>query len=280
MNFGKTFTNPHEPLLLPEVIEDNVELLNALSSNQSFQIHSGTTAWSKASLKNFFPRGEKNPIRYYSEKFDAVELNAFYYRIFPRDMIYRWVENTVEDFHFYPKVPRMLSGVDNFMKYERRWEDCLLAFRAFGNKLGGCLLQLSPSFGIEKMKGLEQFLLFWPEDLPLAIEFRNKALFQSDQALSDIRQLLSDHGIVWVITDTPGRRDVLHMRLTANRAFIRFNALEDPGIDEARIDDWVNRLRLWQEAGLEHVAFFMHEHTENDGPKNTFYFENKSMIWN
>ncbi len=162
------------------------------------------------------------------------------------------------------------------MKYERRWEDCLSAFRAFGNKLGGCLLQLVPSFGIEKMKGLEQFLLFWPEDLPLAVEFRNEALFQSEQALSDMQQLLSDHGVVWVITDTPGRRDVLHMRLTTNRAFIRFNALDQVDRDQQRLDDWLARIKQWKSAGLEHCAFFVHEHTENGGPKNTFYFENKT----
>lgn len=276
MNFGKKVLDPNQALHLPSESEDNLALLRAFPTPESFKFYCGTTAWSKASLKNFFPRGEKNPIRYYSNQFNAVELNAFYYRIFPRDMIHQWVENTAKNFHFYPKVPRMLSGVDNFLKYERRWEDCLSAFRAFDKKLGGCLLQLSPSFGIEKMKGLEQFLLFWPEDLPLAIEFRNEALFQSDQALSDLRQLLSDYCVVWVITDTPGRRDVLHMRLTSNRAIIRFNALEQKDIDQQRLDDWARRIEAWKSAGLERCAFFVHEHTEHGGLKNTLYFKNKT----
>jgi uncharacterized protein YecE (DUF72 family) len=276
MNFGSIFGDQSIKLDLPELNSENLSFLElSASSSNGFTKSIGSTSWSKASMKNFYSKGEKNALTYYSTMFNSIELNAFYYRIFPPNIINNWVENTSSGFKFYPKIPRMLSGVGRFRNYQNRWDDCIHAFRAFNQKLGIILLQLSSSFGYENLKGLEQFLISWPEDLSLAIEFRNEDLFKSSQYLDYLQHLLADHKVIWVITDTPGRRDVLHMRLTTNQVFIRFNAIENPSIDQIRMNDWLKRLSIWKSAGLEHCAFFVHEHTEVYGPRNSLYFSNK-----
>ena len=70
-----------------------------------------------------------------------------------------------------------------------------------------------------------------------------------------------------VITDTSGRRDVLHMRLTTPIAFIRFVGNNLHPTDFRRIDDWVNRMKLWIDSGIETIYFFIHNHEELNSPE-------------
>ena len=70
-----------------------------------------------------------------------------------------------------------------------------------------------------------------------------------------------------VITDTSGRRDLMHMRLTNKTAFVRFvgNGLHTN--DYQRIDNWISRLLYWKEMGLKEAYFFVHQHDALDSPK-------------
>lgn len=74
------------------------------------------------------------------------------------------------------------------------------------------------------------------------------------------------------MTDTPGRRDVLHMRLTTPIAFIRFVGCNNDEIDYKRLDDWVEIAARWKEKGIKVLAFFLHQHVERESPKLAAYF--------
>ena len=56
-----------------------------------------------------------------------------------------------------------------------------------------------------------------------------------------------------VITDTAGRRDCVHQRLTTPFAFIRFVGNNLHPTDYSRMDDWVERIQEWFDQGLERV---------------------------
>ena len=78
-----------------------------------------------------------------------------------------------------------------------------------------------------------------------------------------------------VITDTAGRRDCAHMRLTVPKAFIRFVGNSLHPTDFPRIDEWVKRIKLWLDGGLSELYFFMHMHEEATSPELTVYLVDK-----
>ncbi len=74
-----------------------------------------------------------------------------------------------------------------------------------------------------------------------------------------------------MITDVAGRRDVLHMRLTAPIAFIRFvsNGLHPK--DYQRADAWAERIAAWAAKGLQELYFFVHSPDEQTSPEMMAY---------
>jgi uncharacterized protein YecE (DUF72 family) len=84
--------------------------------------------------------------------------------------------------------------------------------------------------------------------------------------------MMTENNKCVVITDTAGRRDCIHQRLTNNLAFIRFNGYDLHQSDYTRIDQWVDRIASWVQQGLEHVYFFAHQDNEAYTPATCDYF--------
>lgn len=77
------------------------------------------------------------------------------------------------------------------------------------------------------------------------------------------------------MTDTAGRRDVVHMRLTNKIAMIRFKAANESSIDHKRMDNWILKAKNWFDSGLEEFYFFIHTAEKNDMPYLAKYFIEK-----
>ena len=88
---------------------------------------------------------------------------------------------------------------------------------------------------------------------------------------NELQDLLSKNNIAHVLVDTAGRRDMLHMRLTNNEAFIRYVGANHPS-DYNRLDEWVTRLEEWVKLGLSNIHFFVHQNMENASPLLASYF--------
>jgi uncharacterized protein YecE (DUF72 family) len=149
--------------------------------------------------------------------------------------------------------------------------------RALGNQLGPVFITHD-----EKIKwdenGEKQFFAYL-EKLPSDIEFfieERWAQFYADKKLKDrYYSRLRELGIGAVITDTAGRRDVLHMQLTIPKTFVRFVGNSLHPSDYTRIDQWATRLKKWMDAGVEDIYFFMHMHNEATSPELTQYVVEK-----
>ena len=70
-----------------------------------------------------------------------------------------------------------------------------------------------------------------------------------------------------VITDTSGRRDCVHMKLTAPVAFVRFVGNNLHPTDFTRIDNWVDHIKTWIDKGLREIYFYIHNHDEINSPE-------------
>jgi uncharacterized protein YecE (DUF72 family) len=143
-----------------------------------------------------------------------------------------------------------------------------------GERLGLCFLQLPPNFGPAGVTELRQYLLGVPPELPLAVELRHPGWYR-DPLARETFAFLSSRGIGTVITDTLGRRDAVHMRLTTPQAFVRFVGNDLHRSDYTRIEEWAARLEQWVGQGLEELYFFVHEPKETHTLTLAAYLEEK-----
>jgi uncharacterized protein YecE (DUF72 family) len=89
--------------------------------------------------------------------------------------------------------------------------------------------------------------------------------------IADTWQLLRESGIGTVITDSAGRRDCVHMKLTAPVAFIRFVGNNLHPTDYTRINAWAGRLKSWIDQGLREIYFIIHSPDELYAPELALY---------
>ena len=85
MKFGKVEQPELIDFSLPPDHIDTDVLLGKLHDKNPFTVHVGCAKWNKQDLKNFYPKGTKDELAYYSTQFNSIELNATFYRIFPSE---------------------------------------------------------------------------------------------------------------------------------------------------------------------------------------------------
>lgn len=110
--------------------------------------------------------------------------------------------------------------------------------------------------------------------IPLAIEFRHTSWYNDASVAQQLYQLLEANNISNIIVDTAGRRDLMHMRLTNASAFVRYVGANHPS-DYTRLDDWVERLKLWIAQGVKEIDFFIHQNIEKESTLLSAYFIKK-----
>ena len=183
-----------------------------------------------------------------------------------------WAKKAVEGFKFCPKFFRSISHYKRLKGAEEVTEAFLYIMNSFGENLGPSFLQLPDNFTPSKFADLENFLTWLPQDIAVAVELRHTGWFNDATVVDELFDLMQQHHKSLVITDTAGRRDCIHQRLTTNLAFIRFNGYGLHHTDYARIDQWVERVADWVNSGLEEIYFFAHQENEALTPATCNYF--------
>ncbi|MGM0546664.1 MAG: DUF72 domain-containing protein [Bacteroidota bacterium] len=274
MKFGSVKNPDTIDVSLPDDHPQTTPLLNRLGDTQPPSIFVGCAKWNKKDLKNFYPDGVGDELEYYGKNFNSVELNATFYNTFDEDQITAWHDKVPETFKFFPKINRYISHLKWLNGIEEATDDYYNSIVHFRKKLGTTFLQLRDNFKPKFFDRVVTFVEHWPQGVPLAIEFRHPDWFDDEGVASELYNLLEEHNVANVITDTAGRRDLLHMRLTNNEAFVRYVGANHPS-DYTRLDEWVNRLKQWNEQGLENIHFFVHQNKERESPKLSAYFIQK-----
>ncbi|GAA3518345.1 hypothetical protein GCM10022393_35580 [Aquimarina addita] len=271
MQFGKVEFPERIDFELPK---DHIDTKNILKEGVSkkLSISVGCAKWNKQDLKGFYPRGTKDELYYYSRQFNAIELNATFYRIFSEDQFRKWYDKTPEGFTFFPKLVQNISHFKRLNDEVQPYVDEYLASAIhLKEKLGTIFLQLHSNFGPKNFDRVVNFLDRWPKEIRLAIEFRHTDWFQDTSVAKELYELLEKNDVSNIITDTAGRRDLLHMRLTNKEAFIRYVGANHPS-DYTRLDDWIQRLKIWKQQGIEHIHFFVHQNLETESPLLSKHF--------
>ena len=275
MKFGKV---EHPELIdfsFPPDHPDTEVVLSKHKGEGTVRIYVGCAKWNRQDLKNFYPRGTKDELRYYASQFDCIELNATFYRIFPGEQYDKWYAKTPSGFKFFPKISQNISHLRRLNDAVYPIVDRYLEVTSnLKEKLGTIFLQMHGNFGPKNWDRVVRFVEYWPKEFPLAIEFRHTDWFNDYNIASELYHLLEENNVANIIVDTAGRRDLMHMRLTNDEAFIRYVGANHES-DYARLDDWVDRLAHWQEKGLHNIHFFVHQNMELESPLLSAYFIGK-----
>ncbi|MCS7269146.1 MAG: DUF72 domain-containing protein [Geminicoccaceae bacterium] len=185
------------------------------------RVRIGTSGWSYASWRGlFYP--ERLPagrwLEHYAREFDAVELNASFYRLPRRELVARWAAVTPDDFRFAVKAWRALTHLHRLEPRPDLLEAFLARIEPLGPKLGPVLFQCPPRFPADPGR-LEAFLAALPAGIVPAFEFRDPSWHTSE-----VTAILERHRAGFVTFELAGLRsprlvtgDLLYLRLHGHR---------------------------------------------------------------
>ena len=272
MKFGQVADPSQIDFTLPKDHPKTQEILEKSKGND-FNIYIGCAKWNKTDLKGFYPKGTKDELKYYATQFNSIELNATFYSLPSPEQVLTWKEKTPPNFKFFPKITNTVSHFRRLINVTDVVTDYATSVLNFGDQLGMVFLQLHDNFKPKDFDRVEKFVKEWPKEVPLAIEVRSVEWFEEEN-FEKFSQLLEENNIANIIVDTAGRRDMLHMRLTSDTAFVRYVGANADS-DYARLDDWLERIKLWKEEGLKNLYFFVHQNVELASPLLSAYFIEK-----
>ena len=192
----------------------------------------------------------------YSRIFGTIEFNATHYRIYSEAKMKEWANATPEGFRFCPKFPQIISHFRRFSNCEGPTDDFIAGLLALGNRLGPSFIQLPPHFAPKHADALWKYLEKWPRELPVSVEFRHPDWFSGEQPHWD---RLARLGVGAVISDTAGRRDALHMHITAPHVLVRFGGYEGHAIDGHRLEQWARWIDIFEANGGRSFHLLVHE---------------------
>ena len=272
MKFGQVADPSQIDFTLPKDHPKTQEILEKSKGND-FNIYIGCAKWNKTDLKGFYPKGTKDELKYYATQFNSIELNATFYSLPSPEQVLTWKEKTPPTFKFFPKITNTVSHFRRLINVTDVVTDYATSVLNFGDQLGMVFLQLHDNFKPKDFERVEKFVNDWPKEVPLAIEVRSAEWFEEEN-FEKFSELLEENNIANIIVDTAGRRDMLHMRLTSDTAFVRYVGANADS-DYARLDDWLERIKLWKEEGLKNLYFFVHQNVELASPLLSAYFIEK-----
>ena len=198
----------------------------------------------------FYPAGipRQNYLAYYSQRFNAVEMDNTFYGIPRATSVQRWASFTPDNFIFCPKTPRTITHDLRLNEAARAQMDIFLqTVRLFGAKLGPILLQFPPDFTHEDGDALARFLPYLPPDLRFTVEFRHRSWYKRSTS-----ELLQTYGVAWTSTDYIYMPRQVH----ATADFVYLRLLGRHGSYARKVAEQIDttpRLQWWWQEMLPHL---------------------------
>lgn len=167
----------------------------------------GCPAWSNRDwIGKVFRKGTETSelLREYSRVFNTVEGNTLFYALPPMATVERWMAESTEGFRLAPKFPKTISHERRLAgaKEENKAFFKILEALSHGNTLGVSFLQLPPSFNINHLDTLSEYLKSLPSDFSYAVEPRHISFYDKAENEKRLDGLLENLGIDKVVFDT------------------------------------------------------------------------------
>jgi len=252
-------------------------------------IYVGTCGYSyKEWAGTFYPATirQDEMLAYYTQCFRAVEIDASYYGVLPRQTIAKMNARTPANFRFCFKVPRTVSHPPD-AAYSRVHDDAGAFVESVApileaGKFGCALLQLPNGF--KPAARTERYLreaVQRLEPLPLVVEFRNRE-WQTPEHFRMVCEL----GVGWCNVDMPSYETLMRpgSDVSCNLAYVRFhgrNAKQwwtgdntsryDYDYAPGELEPWTSRVAEMEESAGTTYAFF-NNHARGNAARNAVLF--------
>jgi uncharacterized protein YecE (DUF72 family) len=164
-------------------------------------LYLGTSGWSYADWEGtLYPEALPSASRLaeYVKRFASVEIDSTFYGTPRRSTVQNWREVAPDGFLFAAKFPKQITHDGNLLGAEAETESFLHTMAELGDRLGPLLLQLPPSFNVEAMGVLEDFLERLPQGFRYAVEVRHRSWLGSD-----LPEMLRERGAALALIDYP-----------------------------------------------------------------------------
>ena len=192
-------------------------------------------------------------LRFYSERFGAVEINNTFYRMPTENVLMQWANEVPPGFVFGLKAPRRITHMSRLKDSAENVEYFMRTASCLGDRLGPSLFQLPPNFK-KDLPLLQEFLGHIPRRWVTAFEFRHASWFEDD-----VYQALRDHdAALCIVDDEDGGTPLV---ATAGWGYLRLRRSDYLTAD---LEGWADRIRAqsWNRA----FTFFKHEEDQGRGP--------------
>jgi uncharacterized protein YecE (DUF72 family) len=220
-------------------------------------LYGGTCGFSYNEWKDkFYPEDlpQRQMLRFYGDRFRAVEINSTFYGMPKPSVFERWAEQVRGDFRFALKAPKQITHLKKLEDAGDLVSNLLEAAGVLLAHQGPVLFQLPPSSTKDILR-LRAFLPLLARQRRVAFEFRHPSWFDDE-----VFGLLRDHRAALCVADAEGDLKV-PVVATADWGYLR---LRRPEYSDAELRTWVRRVQGqdWQSA----FVFFKHEE-EAKGPR-------------
>src|SRR6266480_3689210 len=213
-------------------------------------LYLGTSGYSYKEWKGpFYPEDlpDKQMLRFYGERFRAVEINNTFYRMPKASVLEAWAAEVPADFKFVLKASQRITHMQRLKDAGDSVSYFLKVAGTLKERLGPLLFQLPP-FLKKDVPRLREFLALLPPERRAALEFRHESWFEPE-----VFDLLREHHAALCIAEAEDGVEVPFVS-TADWGYLR---LRRPDYEEPELKGWVNRVQQqkWQDAFI----FFKHE---------------------
>ncbi len=201
----------------------------------------GTSGWHYDHWRRRFYPAElpkKDWLGYYARHFNAVEINASFYRLPQESTLTTWTQAVPPGFLFSLKASRLITHIKRLKDSQEPLQTFTGRAKSLLNHLGPLLYQLPPGLRRDDPT-LESFLALLDKKLQHVIEFRHPSWVNG--AVFD---LLLKYRVGFCIFDMPGF--TTPNIVTAGFAYIRFHghdSLYSSSYTEAELAGWADKLR-------------------------------------
>lgn len=272
MEFGKVSPEDLNQIdfTLPPDHPGTTALLKKHKKKADTKIFVGCAKWGRPDwVGKIYPKKTKagDFLEHYARQFNCIELNATFYRMPTRKQTSGWKSKVGDDFKFCPKFVDQITHIKRLKEVDELTDRFLEGISGFEKNLGPVFLMPHPGMGPKTLEIMEAFIQSLPKDIELFTELRHKDWFANSEAFDAAFSMLERNKSGAIITDASGRRDCVHMRLTTPSAFIRFVGNGLHPTDYTRCEDWIQRMKVWANQGIETMYFFMHQHEELHSPE-------------
>ena len=217
----------------------------------------GTSGFSYKDWKEiFYPQGlsQKKWLAYYAQHYKTVEINATFYRYFPRTVYARWNDETPDEFRFTLKGPRDITHIKRLDNIDADLARFLESIQDLQPKLSLLLWQFPPSFKYGADESKANFIRFvkqLPQNIKHVVEFRHQLWFNDD-----LYGLLNEHNIGFVMNDSS--RFKAAEIITGQIAYIRFHGPERLYASLYTLEAlqiWADKIKEWLKENDVYVYF-------------------------